>query len=325
MGLLDWYREARGRREKYRADRAMQEDVIDEMDRILSEVKSKIPLVRKYRQRLLPSVQSALVTVNNMVSLIPGPVALGPTHRETTTILKLLFTSEEDLSQWLKRCRKLVDAFKSANTETIFAILSAGYKEKTVFGMKQHGEILQRDVMYRTPVFTHPEILIAAREMDLARDELKHRIMVMLFIRALDEIQDLKSRRGELEHLHDLLEFKLGEKYDTAHDEYADENPKETKAVLHSIEEKLDHMGLDTLDTPDDHLAHVINALIAISDHLQIKESKIAINDQGFLVDRGTTTTEKEIQFAECAYAGKEKRALILTRIERKWFDWVIE
>jgi hypothetical protein len=176
-----------------RAKRNQEHALIKEIDRILAETKTKIPLVRNYRKKLIGPLSHALREVSTMISQIPGPLELDPQFWEKDPVLKAVFTGSDKFSQWLGSCKSLRDAFERTDAAELFGLLVADYKEKTFLGSEINGDIVRRDVRKKSVFFEDPRILVPAPDLELARKELQHRILVTLFTRELNEIADLNS------------------------------------------------------------------------------------------------------------------------------------
>jgi len=301
------------------AKRNQEKALINEIDRILAETKTKIPLVRNYRKQLKEPISHALDEVSNMISQIPGPIELDPELWEKDPVLKAVFIGSDEFSQWLHSCRSLRDAFERTDAAELFGLLVAEYKEKTFFGYEMNGDILQRDVRLQSVFFEDPRILVPAPDLENARKELQHRILVMLFTHELDEISDLKSWKEELQKQKDLLEFELwgnekpeSEKAIPSGVDKADE----AKKVLSDIDQKIEQIGKN-LDTPEGHLAHVVRILTELRQHLRMDRFMIRLNSLGVKVKASSSESFSEISLAEFTFTGYPKRAAIWTRINK--------
>jgi hypothetical protein len=221
-----------------------------------------------------------------MISQIPGPIELDPELWEKDPVLKAVFIGSDEFSQWLHSCRSLRDAFEQTDAAELFGLLVAEYKEKTSFGYEMNGDILQRDVRLQSVYFEDPRILVPAPDLEIARQELQHRILVLLFTHELDEIADLKSWKEELQKQKDLLAFELwgnekpeSEKAIPSGVDKADE----AKKVLSDLDQKIEQIG-NNLDTPEGHLAHAVRILTELEQHLRMDRFMIRLNSLGIKV-----------------------------------------
>jgi hypothetical protein len=255
-----------------RANRDREKVLINEIERILAETKTKIPRVRNYRKLLKEPVLHAIKVVSEMASHIPGPIELDSALWENDPVLEAFFMSPDEISRWLASRISLRNSFEQTNASELFGLLVAEYKEKIFFGAETYGEIVRRDVRKQSVSFENPRILVPAPDLEIARKELQHRILVMLFTRELNEIADQKSIKEELEKQHDLLEFKIwGNKKPESRKSTVVDGDKATEAekILSAIDREIEDIGKN-LDTPEGHLSHVTRALLRLRHHLQM-------------------------------------------------------
>ena len=323
MGLISFlnrrYNEFSSQRTLRRARRNQEHALIEEIDRILSETKTKIPLVRNYRKKLKEPLARALEEVSTMIAQVPGPLELDPALWDKDPVLKAVFPGPDQFLQWLGGCENLRDAFRRTDAAELFGLLAADYREKTSFGSEVSGEIVRRDVLQKSVFFENPRVLVPAADLELARKELQHRILVTLFTHELNEIADLKSWKEELQKQQDLLEFKLwgDEKPDPkpAASQSGDE-AGEAEKVLRDIDQKIEEIEKN-LDTPESHLAHITQALMELRQRLRMEHFTLRLNSLGVKVKPSAREPFSEISLAECTFAGAPKRAATWVRVKR--------
>jgi len=302
-----------------RANRNRKKALINEIERILAETKTKIPLVRNYRKRLKEPVQHALKIVSEMTSQIPGPMDLDSSLWEIDPVLDAFFIRPDEFSRWLHSRTSLRNAFEQTNTAELFGLLVAEYKEKIFFGAETYGDIVRRDVRKLSVSFENPRILVPAQNLETARKKLHHRILAMMFTRELNEIADQKSIKKELEKQQDLLEFKIwGNKKPELRKSNAFDGDKATEAekILSAIDRELEDIGKN-LDTPESHLSHVTQALMHLRHHLKIDGFVLRLNDMGVKVKSSSREPCNKISLAEFTFTGSVRRVAIWTRIKR--------
>lgn len=301
----------------YRDLKKQEKVLINEINRILSETKTKIPLVPNYLGKLKKPVLLALETITAMTAQIPGPVNLDPAFWEKSPELKAIFTSHDEFLRWFDNCSSVQNAFKQYNSDKLFGLLIAEYKEKTYFGVESTGGIVQKDVLQKSVSFEDPMIVVLQPDLKSAQKELQHRILVMLFLHELEEIADLKSLEEELERQQDILEIKLsgGKKYNP---DKPDNNKTamEAKQIINDIHRKIEEIGRNP-DTPESHLRHVTEVLTNIDRNVKMTPFTIRLNNLGILVKSSSLEPYDEISFAECTYTGSPKKAVIWVQINR--------
>nr|CBX29201.1 hypothetical protein N47_J01820 [uncultured Desulfobacterium sp.] len=293
--------------------------LINEINRILSETKTKIPLVPNYRGKLKKPVLLALETIAGMTEQIPGPISLDPALWGNSPVLKTVFTSRNEFSRWFNNCRSVQNAFKQNNSDKLFGLLVTQYKEKISFGVELIGEIVQKDVLQQSVSFEEPIIVVPHPDMATAQKELQHRILVLLFTHELDKIADLKLLKEEFERQQDILEIKLklSEENKNRSAKLGNKNvASEAKQIINDINRKIEVLGRNP-DTPESHLRHVTEVLMDIDRHLKMIPLTIRLNNMGILVKASSSGPFDEISFAECTYKGSPKKAVIWVQINR--------
>lgn len=323
MGIIsfckDQYNQFVSKLSLKRANRHREKVLIDEIERILAETNTKIPLMRNYRKLLKEPVRHALEVVSEMASQIPGPLELDSTLWENNPVLSAFFMVPDECSRWLHGRNNLQNFFEQTNVTELFGLLVADYKEKVFFGSETYGDIVRRDVRKQSVSFENPRILVPAPDLETARKELQHQILVMLFTRELNEIANQKFIRQELEKQHDLLAFKIwGNKKPPSRNSTAVDGDKPTEAekILSAIDREIADIGKN-LDTPEGHLNHVTQALRHPRQHLQLEGLVLRLNNMGVKVKSSSSEPFNEISLAEFTFTGSPRSVAIWTRIKR--------
>ncbi|MBU1054070.1 MAG: hypothetical protein KKC46_09605 [Proteobacteria bacterium] len=291
--------------------------LINEINRILSETKTKIPLVPKYLSKLKKPVLLALETITAMTAQIPGPIILDPELWENSPVTNAIFTSHDEFLRWFDNCHSMQNAYKQYNSDKLFGLLILEYKEKTHFGVESIGEIVQKDVLQKSVSFEEPRIVVLQPDLKTAQKELQHRILVMLFLHELEEIADLKSLEKELEIQQAILKIKLsGEKKYNPEKPDNNKTASEAKQIINDINREIEVIGRNP-DTPESHLKHVTEVLMNIDRHLKMTPFTIRLNNLGIRVKASSLEPFDEISFAECTYTGSPKKAVIWVQTDR--------
>ena len=299
-------------------NRQHEEALIDQIERILSETKTKIPLLRDYRKHLKDPVHVAWETIDKMMAHIPGPIILDPAHWETSPVLKAIFTGPTDFADWLNHCDALKDAFRQSGSDSLFSLLVTEYNEKKSLGVALVGGLVQKDVLQKSVYFEDPRILVPQPDLETAKKEIRHRILVMLFTRELEEIADLKMLTEELERQQETLEVLLN--HQKRHLGGENETKRDAQKIISDIDRKIDSIGRNP-DSPAAHLRHVIEVLMNIENHLNLRPLVLRLNNLGIEVEKSSSDPFDEIEFAECTFTGEHRRAVIWTRISRSLYQ----
>ncbi|MBA3029569.1 MAG: hypothetical protein FP816_12290 [Desulfobacteraceae bacterium] len=299
----------------YREQRHDEKLLLNEIDRIISETKTKIPLVPGYRKRLIEPLRQALRKIDTMTSLIPGPITLEPEQWETSPVLNAVFIGPDDFIQWMNNCTPLQNAMTQNPSPDFYGLLSVRVKEKTAPGVAMIGNVVQKDVLQRSVTFEDPRIMVIRSELEEAKNALGHRTLVILFTRELEEIAEIKALTEELEKQQSILELELSfEKRHGTSDGNKDETVQEARKLIQDMDDKIDKIGRHP-NSPENHLNHVTEVLMNMERHLSVKPFTIRINSLGVLVNTFSQEAYDEISFADCTFAGGPRRCVIWVKV----------
>ena len=93
-------------------DHEEEDAVLDEIDRIAQETDSTILPVRRFRKKILPSVQHAMAYISGLILQIPGSVDFDPDRWEDDPLLRAMFISREEMIGVLQSSKALKDFFR---------------------------------------------------------------------------------------------------------------------------------------------------------------------------------------------------------------------
>ena len=305
---------------QFRRHRQEEEDLLNAIDRILSETKTKISKVSGYRKKLKDPIRTALNKITAMTSQIPGPVTLDPDKWEDSPVLRTIFVNPKAFSQWGENCKTLQNALQQNPTNDFYGLMVAEYHEKTSLGVGLVGDIIQKDVLQKSVYFENPQIVVPHTDLEGAQRELKHRILVMLFTQELDEIADLQALTEELERQQEILEVKLWSGKNRGTSGRLDAaTVKEAKKIISDIDQEIEKIGRHP-DSPESHMAHVVEVLLNIEKHLSMDPFTLRINRLGIKVSAESLEPYDKIDLAQCNYINGHKRAVTWVRINKGFF-----
>jgi hypothetical protein len=299
-----------------------EEAALDEIDRIAQETDSAILPVRRFRKKILPSVQHAMGYISGLILQIPGPVDFDPDRWDHDPVLRAMFISREEMIGVLQSSKALKDFFRCTNASQAFAILVAERKEKQFFGTEKNGEIVRRDVPQKAVFFEEFRVFAPATDLDQASLQVHHRALVNLFTQAFEKITDLQLWRKELEEHRELLEFKvkrpedMDPKKDLNHTEVDDKQTQASLEALGDITRKIEEIKAE-LDTPEDRI-ELLNAILLKPDHhLRLETVSLKLSRLGIRLDPSSTEPANEFTVAEFELGQEPKQVLVWIRVEQ--------
>lgn len=303
-------------------DHKQEDAALDEIDRIALETDSTILPVRRFRKKILPSVQHAMGYISGLIPQVPGPVDFDPGRWDQDPLLRAMFTSREELIGVLQSSKEIKNFFRRTNASQAFAILVAERKEKKFFGTEKNGEIVRRDVPQKAVFFEDFRVFAPAADLAQARLQVQHRALVSLFEQAFEKITDLQLWKEELEKHRELLEFKVQHPEDTDlktdlnHKEADDNQTQESLKALGDIIRKIEEIKAE-LDTPEDRIEHLDAILLNPEQHLRLETVSLKLSRLGVRLDPSSTEPANEFTVAEFELGQDLTRVLVWIRVEQ--------
>jgi len=299
-----------------------EDTALDEIDRIALETDSEILPVRRFRKKILPSVQHAMGYISGLILKIPGPVDFDPDRWEHDALLRAMFISREELIGVLKASKELKNFFRRTNASRAFAILVAEPKEKKLFGTEKNGEIVRRDVPQKAVFFEDFKVFAPAADLAQTRVKIQHRALGNLFTQAFEKIIDLQLWKKDLEKHQELLKFKVQApknedlKTDPNHTEVNGNQTQESLQALGDITRKLKEIKAE-LDSPEDRIEHLNAILLNPEQHLRLETISLKLSRLGIRLDPFSTEPANEFTVAEFELGKEPKQVLVWIRVKQ--------
>lgn len=121
----------------------------DAIELVLDNSCPKIRLIRGHKKKLIQPVESALNFITSLIETIPGPLDVTSDSAVDDVLVKSFFTGKGQLKTTLASDPDLKDFLPRDSNEDFFVLLTMDREIKTVFGSRQQGEIIVRDVALR--------------------------------------------------------------------------------------------------------------------------------------------------------------------------------
>ena len=240
-------------------------------ERAIDGTDPRLRALGNYRKRLQEPVARAARHLIALVDGLPAPIEISHRGYGADPRLRAFFVSAEHLRETLggiKTVRDFLQGISGPPPEAIFGLLTLEWKERTVLGTEQHGEILRRDVKQVAVSFLDHRFVSAAASEAESRWEMKKRGYDFLLKVALETILTTRGKRQDLKREQQLLNKKLaamkagnwGLEGMFAHDTAAPADPAGLEAQIEAVEKELLEVGTDTesLQRSLDHLAEIL-------------------------------------------------------------------
>jgi len=290
-------------------------------ERAIDGTDPRLRALGNYRKRLQEPVAMAARHIITLVDDQPAPVEISRRSYGTDSRLRALFVSADHLQEVLGGIRTVRDYLQSVSgplPDAIYGLLTVEWKERTVLGTEQHGEILRRDVrQVAVSFFNHRFAGPAASDAE-ARRELKKRAYDYLLEVALEAILATRGKRQELKREQHLLKKKLtamkagnwGLEGMFAHDDEQANDPALLEAQIDDVEKELLEIGTDTesLQRSLEQLAGVL----ADPEHWIAKRGlSMRLNYMGIKVEDTPGESSNLLELVELYSASGERRVAL--------------
>lgn len=207
MGLLAWLR----RESDASGEAAVAPSLVAEAtDLAVRLTNPRLTLVRRYRQRLAPAVETSIRYLRNQIPLLPASREATRAAWASDPTIHALFATADDLPKIFSRSNELRDFFnKNPVLHEAHAILGMQMTQQKVMGMAMEGEVVRRDVPQITVSFSDHRIqFFGTNELELRR-VLGTRVFEALALIALTRISGGQKRIKELRVNRQLLQTRL--------------------------------------------------------------------------------------------------------------------
>jgi hypothetical protein len=296
-------------------------------ERAVDSTDPRLRALGNYRKRLREPVMLAARHVIALVDDLPPAVEISRRAYGTDPRLRAFFVSAEHLQEVMGSMKTVRDFLQGASgplPEVIFGLLTLTWKERTVLGTEQRGEISRRDVKQQAVrFFDHRFVSTAASEAD-ARWEMKKRGYDYLLKVALERILATRGKRQDLKHERQLLNKKLeamkagnwGLEGMFAEEKTEVKSPAELEAQIATVERELLETGSDSesLQRSLDELAQV---LAQPAHWLARRELSMRLNYMGIRVEENSPETSSRVDLIELFSASGEHRIMLPGYIPR--------
>jgi hypothetical protein len=296
-------------------DKALVEAAIE---RAIDSTDPRLRALGNYRKRLR---EPATVAARHVIALVDkqqAPVEISRRSYSTDPRLRAFFVSADHLRETLggiRTVRGYLEGVSGPPPDAIYGLLTMEWKERTVLGAEQTGEILRRDVkQVAVSFFNHRFAGPAASDAE-SRWELKKRAYDYLLEVALDTIVGTRSKRQELQREQKLLTRKLatmkagnwGLEETFAHNEPEPADLAALETQIETVEKELLEIGSDT-----EYLTRSLDQLAGIladpARWIARRELSMRLNYMGIRVEDTAAEASRLLNLIELYSASGARR-----------------
>jgi hypothetical protein len=182
------------------------------IDKVIETVDPRLKAVSNARERLRPSVVSALEWAQGGIARLPPSFELSEANWSGSPLLRAFFVRPADVADALARSqdlREFLAGSEALGSETLYGILAATRVERTVLGSALQNGMLRQDVAQRTVSFRDFRVAGFTRTEAEIRRGLEDFVVEQAVLAALREISGNRERSDQLDAYRQLLQMRL--------------------------------------------------------------------------------------------------------------------
>ncbi len=280
------------------------------------------PVIRqakRYRQVLHEPITEAMSFFRSLTTAIPGPVPLNRNQYHDNPLIKALFASPDDLEELLRLSPEVNKFRKQGYTGEVMALMTMDQSERTIFGAKQVGEMLQRDVRQQAINFSGHRIVGVAADLEATKAGIVNRGLEVLATLAMERITTLRARKAELqgqkEYLKGMMKILGGKSH--MQEMFAAPTMK-NREELQKVEQAITEVDVELealrqqISLPEHSLGHLEEILRNSEKLLVVRSLSFRLNWMNVLVDDASDRETNEITLAEFSIEEVVHRSAVL-------------
>jgi hypothetical protein len=323
MGIFNWSRKASAPASGVPEDRLR-----EAVEYLVDRVNPRLRMVRRYRERLLASVDAAIARARQFVESLPPPREVTPARWADDPCLRAFFAKAEDIPIAFSRAKEVGDFFAANPAATqVLAVLGARLEERQVFGAALHGDAVRHDVAQTTLSFTDYKAGILGADEEALKRSIVRRLFDEFIVQILERLTAADANRKGLVQERSVLAAQLraleaqGAGIGAALGDVRqrDEKRRALQSALERREAKLsaEGGGVDALERVLDALCE---ALETPGEVFTMGTRRVRLTRMNIMATPEMTEPTDEIEFGTASLAGAPPRAFLIARFPRAEF-----
>ena len=280
------------------------------------------PVIRQakgYRKVLRDPITGAMEYCKTLISTIPGPVVLDRNRYYDDPVVKALFASPDELDEVLQLSPEINALRNQGQTGEMVALLTMTQQERSIFGHKQEGEMLLREVRQQAVSFSDHRIVGAATDLNTARAGIADRGIEVLATAAMERITTLRAEKAEMEgkkeYLKGMVKILGGQSYRQGmfavptvknRDEL-----RKVEQLLSELNGKLEEVR-SRIALPEDSLGYLEEIMRQPEKILLAHSQSFRLNWMGVRVDDEPASEGNTITLTEFSMEDQQRSAILV-------------
>lgn len=242
------------------------------IERAVNSVEPQIKQIRQYPDAFRKPVKTALEYAHDVALTLPGPVTTDLDAYARDPYVHAIFPSMEVVSDAFRTSRAMQDYLRAnPSSREVYALIGMRRWKKTLMGMKQSGEVIQRDVPQHVVYFTSHTVESPAPTEQQVREQAAGAFFDTLVKKVAGRVMARKDELLSQQQEKDILMARLH----TA-------DPKERPALQAALSKMLADMhaaekALEWRHYPDDFEAVLLNP----EKHLWLSSMPMMLDSMG--------------------------------------------
>ncbi|MEJ1397576.1 MAG: hypothetical protein RPU52_08650 [Candidatus Sedimenticola sp. (ex Thyasira tokunagai)] len=291
-------------------------------DLAVERMDPRLKMISRYRKRLYPAVECALLHIKELIRDIPGPLEISRQTYGADPCVHTLFGSNEQLEHLFSHSREISEYAKQVRPKEqthCYAFMIMDRNDKQRLGHALVGEQVQNDVMQRVVYFSNHALVKPSNNEEDVRDELCEHVFQHLLSEAIFKVANHKEQLAELDRqlAHQKAELKklkaeIGgiEFLGTYESDAGDQTP----SLVQQLEEtKLQRDKLASgLQTLDDYFELLLKVLSHPHHHCGLENESIILNRFNVVQDDDSARDACTLPYAEIRTGELIKAGMII-------------
>jgi hypothetical protein len=323
VGIFNWSRKTSALASGVPEDRLR-----EAVEYLVDRVNPRLRMVRRYRERLLASVDAAIARARQFVESLPPPREVTPARWAGDPCLRAFFAKAEDIPIAFGRAKEVADFFAANPAATqVLAVLGARLEERQVFGAAWHGDAVRHDVAQTTLSFTDYKVDILGTDDEALKRSIVRRIFDEFIVQVLARLTAADASHKGLVQERSVLAAQLrsleaqGAGIGAALGDVRqrEEKRRALRSALERREAKLsvEGSGVEGLERVLDALCE---ALEKPREVITLGSRRVRLTRMNVVATPEMNEPTDEIEFGTASVAGAPPRAFLIARFPRTDF-----
>lgn len=294
--------------------------IIQTVDRVVQIADPVICQAKHYRQVLADPISDSMGYFQSLLGAIPGPIVLDSNRYYDDPTVKALFASPDELDEVLRHTPENNKLRQQREAGEVVAMMTMRRQERTVFGYKQEGELIVRDVRQQAVSFTDHRIVAPSTDLATTRAGIVNRGLEALAMVAMERIATLRANKAELQGKKEYLKgmvkiFGVRSRRQEIFAPFAPHKQEDlckVEQLLAEVELELETLR-QQIGLPEQSLAQLEKVMRSPETILTVHPQKLRLNWMGVRVEDEPGEEGNDITFAELSLKDDKHSAVLVT------------